>query len=66
MDELTSLHRLYLACEAERDSVAQELDVALADLTACEVRRRRLAEQLDLLVEQNQALQAQVAQLQDH
>lgn len=61
VDDVSSLHRLYLNCEHERDAAVQELDVCLANLTASEEKRRRLTEQVFLLVEQVQALELQLA-----
>lgn len=65
-DEITSLHRLYLTCDAERDAAVQELDVALANLAASEEQRRRLVEQVFVLSEQVQALTLQLAAAQDY
>jgi hypothetical protein len=61
MDEVSSLHRLYLTCDAERDAAVKELDVALANLAASEETRRRLTEQVFVLTEQVQALTLQLA-----
>lgn len=61
VDDITSLHRLYLNCEAERDAAVQELDLCMANLVASEEKRRRLAEQVFLLVEQVQGLTLQLA-----
>lgn len=61
VDDISSLHRLYLACDAERDQAVKDLDDALVALTVSEEKRRRLSEQVFLLVEQVQGLELRLA-----
>lgn len=63
--DVSSLHRLYQACDAERDRAVKDLDDALVALTVEREHRRHLTEQVFMLTGQVEALQQQLAAARD-